>query len=152
LNATGYLFDTNLWIALSFTNHPHHLETQREYASATPLKPAVFCRPTETSFLRLSTTPAILRQYGEDALTNDEALDLLRKYLALPNITIRDEPAGTVPLWHRMAARPTSSPKVWADAYLAAFAIAGRFTFTTFDRGFAAYLPYGLDLRLLPTP
>jgi predicted nucleic acid-binding protein len=60
-----------------------------------------------------------------------------------------DEPPGTVALWHRLAARDTASPKVWMDAYLAAFAITGRLDFVTLDRDFQAYEPHGLKLRLL---
>ena len=35
------------------------------------------------------------------------------------------------------------------DAYLAAFAIAGRLRLITLDRDFKSYVPHGLDLTLL---
>ncbi len=50
-------------------------------------------------------------------------------------------------VWRKLSARETVSPKVWMDAYLAAFAIAGGFRLVTFDRAFLAFK--GLDLELL---
>lgn len=43
----------------------------------------------------------------------------------------------------------TSSPKVWMDAYLAAFAITSGLRFVTFDRDFQKFRTQGLDLVIL---
>lgn len=51
------------------------------------------------------------------------------------------------PLWKELALRETASPKLWMDAYLAAFAIAGRFRMVTTDAAFRQFR--GLDLLLL---
>jgi len=51
----------------------------------------------------------------------------------------REEPVGLVPIWHRLAALPSASPKVWMDAYLAAFATAGDLDMITFDQGFSQF-------------
>ena len=48
-----------------------------------------------------------------------------------------------------LAGLGTASPKVWMDAYLAAFAIAGRLRLVTLDRDFKSYVSHGLDLSLL---
>jgi predicted nucleic acid-binding protein len=40
------------------------------------------------------------------------------------------------------------APKLWSDAYLAAFAIAGGYQLVTFDRGFKQYA--NLTATLLP--
>ena len=50
-----------------------------------------------------------------------------------------------VPLWHRLAARDTASPKVWMDAYLAAFAMNARLRLVTLDQDFKAFEAQGLD-------
>jgi predicted nucleic acid-binding protein len=41
--------------------------------------------------------------------------------------------------WRTFASRETASPKLWMDAYLAAFAITGGFQFVTTDAGFRQY-------------
>jgi predicted nucleic acid-binding protein len=54
-----------------------------------------------------------------------------------------------VALWHRLAKRDTASPKVWMDAYLAAFAISSGLCFVTLDDDFKTYEAQGLDWVLL---
>lgn len=152
MSGSAYLFDTNVWIALAFASHPHHHLAEAAYARVSTNEPAVFCRSTQQSFLRIATTPAVLRQFGAETFTNQDALATLNQFLALPTVAFRDEPVGLVPLWHRLAGRPTASPKVWMDAYLAAFAISGDFIMVTLDHDFESFQPAGLNLLLLRTP
>jgi uncharacterized protein len=142
------LVDTNVWLAASFLRHPHNSPAALAITAA-GTEPLFFCRVVQTSFLRLLTTPALLRQYDAAGFTNRDALDVLRAFLARPQVREMDEPPGTVALWHRLAVRDTASPKVWMDAYLAAFAISGRLEFVTLDRDFQTYEAHGLRLRLL---
>jgi toxin-antitoxin system PIN domain toxin len=145
----GSLFDSNVWIAAIFTTHPLHQEAQTALQDATPAKPAVFCRSTQQSVLRLASTPALLKTYGAEGLTNRDALVVLDDLLALAQVCEREEAPGTVVLWHRLATRDTASPKVWMDAYLAAFAIGGALRFVTLDHDFKSFVAQGLDLVLL---
>jgi len=145
----GTLVDSSVWVAAVFPRHPHHLQAQQELSIATPRAPAVFCRATQQSFLRLITTPQILRAYAAEAMTNRSAWRTFELLRAQPGITARDEPPGSVALWHRLAVGDTASPKVWMDAYLAAFALAGGLDFVTLDRDFKIYEAHGLRLRLL---
>lgn len=143
------LFDTNIWIAAVFTTHPCHHLTQQALQRATPLEPAVFCRATQQSFLRLASTPIIQKTYGAEGLTNRDALVALDALQALPQCSQRDEPPGVFALWRTLATRSTASPKVWMDAYLAAFALAGGLRLVTLDGDFRTFVPQGLDLMLL---
>lgn len=145
----GSLLDSNLWIAALFTAHPFHPEAQALLQAAKPSRPAVFCRSTQQSFLRLASTPTLLKAYGAEGRTNQDASAALKALLALPQICERDEAPGVVPLWRRLAARPTASPKVWMDAYLAAFAITGGLRLVTLDHDFTQYVAAGLDLECL---
>lgn len=145
----GSLVDTSIWLAAVFLHHPAHRLAKAELKKATQRQPAWFCRATQQSFLRLMTTPALLRQYQAEGFTNRDAVavyTLLHTQLAVAEI---DEPTGTVALWHRLATRDTASPKVWMDTYLAAFAIAAGLEFVTLDRDFQTYEAHGLRLRLL---
>ena len=145
----GFLFDTNVWIAAIFTTHPAHKKAQETLREAAPGNPAVFCRSTQQSFLRLASTPVLLRAYGAEGLTNRDALVVLKVLLALPRVCEREEPPGVRALWHRLATRDTASPKVWMDAYLAAFAIGGGLRLVSLDQDLKSFEGQGLNLVLL---
>ncbi|HUG91034.1 MAG TPA: TA system VapC family ribonuclease toxin [Planctomycetaceae bacterium] len=144
-----FLLDTSVWIAQTFDSHPGHAAASGALALATHEQPAVFCRATQQSFLRLASTPTVLQLYGCTGLTNDDALTMLQRLMALSSVAYRDEPEGLVPLWHRFAGRKTASPKVWMDAYIAAFAVAGGLILITLDADFRQFEPAGLKLQLL---
>lgn len=148
----GALFDTNVWLAVVFPTHPFHTHAQLALQAATPTQCAVFCRSTQQSFLRLVSTPILHKTYGAEGLTNRDALKALDALQALSQVAVCDEPPGTVPLWRTLAARDTASPKVWMDAYLAAFAIAGGLRLVTLDQDFKTHVPHGLTLSLLGSP
>lgn len=145
----GPLFDTSVWLAAVFPTHPFHLPARRCLLEATPAAPAIFCRSTQQSFLRLSSTPALLQAYGATGMTHRDALLALGALMTLPLVGDRGEPPGTFALWQRIAVRDSASPKVWMDAYLAAFAISGALRLVSLDRDFGNYTPHGLELDLL---
>lgn len=145
----GSLFDTNVWLAAIFTTHPFHLTARKNLQQATLDDPAVFCRSTQQSFLRLASTPALLKAYGATELTNRDALAALRALLALPQVREREEPPGTPALWHRLASHNSASPKVWMDAYLAAFAISGGLRMVSLDQDFKKFIADGINLVLI---
>ena len=146
-----FLIDTSVWIAQAFSAHPDHAAARAALDPATRDRPAAFCRATEQSFLRLVSTPAVQQRYGMMGITNEDALAMLEKMLALPGVAFRAEPEAIAPLWHELARRRTASPKVWMDAYLAAFAIAAGLTMISLDADFRKYEPMGLSLQLLKT-
>ena len=147
----GCLIDVNIWVATTFERHDHHgLANDFFSLHTSPEHPACLCRATEQAWLRLITTPALHRRYDSSVISNCDAVDLFEKTIALPNVSwIASEPDGQGTLWHQLASLPTASPKVWMDAYLAAFALAGGTNFVTLDHDFKNFLAYGLDLTLL---
>ena len=145
----GYLFDTSAWLAATFEQHSSHSIARRALQQATPTQPAIFCRATQQSFLRLVSTAVLAKTYGVSPLTNRDALAVLDALQAQPQVAWRDEPPGVFALWRTLAALDSASPKVWMDAYLAAFAIAGGLRMVTLDRDFKNFVPQGLDLALL---
>jgi toxin-antitoxin system PIN domain toxin len=146
---SGFLFDANLWVALAFADHPHHQIAVAAYRSATEVRPALFCRATQQTFLRLTSTPAFLRLCNATGLTNRDALAMLERFMASKSVSYREEPSGVAPLWHRLAALDSAAPKIWMDAYLAAFAISGDLQMVTLDHDFKAFESHGLQLQLL---
>lgn len=142
------LCDSNVWLALVLSEHTHHsaarewLETVKEPGSL------LFCRATQQAVLRLLTTSSVLGLFGNPPLTNHEAWSVYEALLADDRIIYReDEPAGLEPQWKEFALRSTASPKLWMDAYLAAFARAGRYRMVTTDEAFRQFK--GLDLLVL---
>lgn len=143
------LFDSNVWLALTFSAHPHHALAKKTFAAATSERPACFCRATQQSFLRLATTPALLKAYGAEGFTNKDAVYLLATLGKLPAVGFLEEPPGLQSRWLELADLPSASPKVWMDAYLASLAILHKAEFVTLDRDFKNFEMLGLELRLL---
>ena len=145
----AYLVDTSVWIALTFATHSHHAAAKAAYRAVSAVQPAVFCRATEQSFLRISTTPRVLSHYSVGAYTNQDAIDSLQRFLASTQVVYWNEPAGIEAVWLKLATRNTAAPKIWMDAYLAAFAIAGNLQLMTLDQDFKSFVSQGLNLVLI---
>jgi toxin-antitoxin system PIN domain toxin len=145
----GFLFDSNCWLAIAHEFHGGHDAALRAITAATAEHPACFCRSTEQSVLRLLSTAAIQATYQSPPITNEGAIRLLNEWQAEPNVAFIDEPPGTRDLWLLLVNRNTASPKLWMDAYLAAFAISGSLRFVTTDKAFRQFESHGLDLQLL---
>jgi toxin-antitoxin system PIN domain toxin len=143
------LYDANLWVALAFAAHPHHGIASRHFKARDSAQPAAFCRVTQQAFLRLVSSPLIQRTYASLPITNATAWSKCQDLLALPQILWLDEQVGFEALWQRLAAIPSASPKVWMDAYLAAFAIRHDVEFVTLDRDFKNFENDGLKLQML---
>ncbi len=56
-----------------------------------------------------------------------------------PRVVFSEEPADLETFWRQYTRRRSFSPKVWNDAYLAAFARAADFTLVSLDQGFKQY-------------
>ncbi len=142
------LCDSNVWLALALSRHLHHaaarewLETIAEPASV------LLCRATQQTFLRLLTNASVMRPYGNPPLTNRQAWSAYEALLSDGRIAFRaEEPAGVQSLWREFAVRNSASPRLWMDAYLAAFALAAGCQLVTTDTAFRQFRD--LDLVVL---
>ncbi len=141
------LADSNFWLALALSGHSLHKSAATWLADQSPKDPVAFCRSTQQSFLRLLSTSAVLSPYGIPPLTNADAWRAYEGLLADRRIAFAHEPPGLELRWKALAARTSSSPKLWMDAYLAAFAIAGGHKLITTDMAFKQFK--GLDVVIL---
>ena len=145
-----YICDSNVWLSLALSAHVHHHATRSWLDSTAEPLSALFCRATQQSLLRLLTTAAVLAPYGNPPLTNRQAWQIYQTFAADDRIGLVDEePAGVEQVWVELASTATASPKLWMDAYLAAFARSGGYTLVTTDAAFTQFPD--LDLRLLTT-
>jgi len=141
------LADSNVWLALALSKHEFHGVVRDWFARQKPPQAVVFCRSTQQSFLRLLTTDAVLAPYGIPPLGNKAAWSAYEGFLADERISWVAEPRGLDSHWKKLAGGSKASPKLWMDAYLAAFAIAAGHQLVTTDKAFKQF--NGLDLVLL---
>lgn len=141
-----HLCDSNVFLALSVEQHVHHSLAATWFGALTAADTALFCRATRISFLRLLT-----QKIAPDfvPLTNREAWAVLDQLMADDATGFEAEPHGLDVIWCQLADGAFSSPKLWMDAYLAAFAITGGLRMVTLDKDFRNFESHGLDLLLL---
>ena len=140
------LVDTSVWVALVLDAHIFSAVARQWIAEVPPPKELAICRAIQQSLLRLWTTAAVFPPH-ERPMTNAQAWAAYHALVADERVSFAEEPAGVEAVWERLASRRSASPKLWTDAYLAAFAIAGGYQFVTTDRGFRQH--EGLDLLVL---
>ena len=135
MKKTLLLPDVNVWLAMTFDSHIHHPSAKTWFDGLTN-ELLFFCRMTQQGFLRLATN---LKVVGTHALTLTEAWQKYDIYLNDPRIGPVGEPPNIESQWRGFTQGSTFSPKVWNDAYLAAFSVAGTYELVTFDTGFGRY-------------
>lgn len=139
--------DVNIWLALALSGHSHH-KAVRTWLDGQMVPASIFfCRATQQGLVRLLTTAEVLAGYGIPALTNREAWEAVESFMADDRVAFADEPAGVEDAWKALAIRDTHSPKLWMDAWLAAFALRAGFQMITTDKAFSQFK--GLELLVV---
>jgi uncharacterized protein len=142
------LCDANVWLALTLSGHVHQRAAGAWFDGIAEPESVLFCRATQQAYLRLLTNSAVLAPYGLPPLSNEAAWSAYEAIHGDERVTLRiDEPSGLERRWRRLAARPSASPKLWMDTYLAAFAMASGYRMVTTDTAFRQF--DGLDLMVL---
>ncbi|MEI8081192.1 MAG: TA system VapC family ribonuclease toxin [Actinomycetes bacterium] len=139
--------DVNIWLALALSEHTHHQAARAWLDAEAEVASLCFCRATQQGVVRLLTTAEVLASYGNPPLTNRQAWGVMESFMEDERITFANEPEGLEEIWKTLAVRDTNSPKLWMDAYLAAFALRSGFQIVTTDKAFAQF--HGLDLLVL---
>jgi len=129
MNTLNFL-DANVWLALLWGRHIHS-ERAQEWLEKYPEEKFFFWRFTQLTVLRLLTSAAVM---GNDVRKMTEAWELWDKVCAHDRVAYLSEPEALEPEFRRQSRLGTSSPKVWADSYLLAFATEAGLKLVTFDR------------------
>ena len=136
------LCDANLVLALVYERHTHHrqailwLDTRRA-------REAILCRMVQLALLRLLTNSTVMQ---EDTCNHHRAWQIWDTLLTDERFLFLEEP-GNIGNYFRFYTRAdTSSPKLWQDAYLAAFSRSAAIQIATFDRGFQRFADLSLIL------
>ena len=137
--SNSFLFpDINVWLALSYERHVHCPVARKWFEDLGADARLCFCRFTQIGLLRLLTTEALM---GAEVLSQVEAWRVYDRWLADERILFMDEPALMEMSFRALSQQKSSSPKDWADAYLAAFAAIAGVRLVTFDQAFRAKTP-----------
>lgn len=84
-----------------------------------------------------------------DVCTGQQSWVIYRKLMTDRRFTYSDEPANLDGKLFALTASSQCTPKLWQDAYFAAFALAAGFKMVTFDQGFRTFA--GLAASILGT-
>lgn len=136
MSVTPILADISLMLPLVYEGHEHH-KTADAWFEGAVRDQVIICRYVQQGLLRLLNNPASMAQ---DVFTTKECWRLWRKLLSDERIRFTpSEPAGLDPLFERYTIGRNYTPKLWMDAYLAAYAKAAGFCLATFDKGFRQF-------------
>ena len=131
--AVPALCDVNVLLALATDRHTSHPAAVR-WLDGVPVGGAMICRIAQTGLLRLLNNPAVMR---EDVLDTDACWDLWHELLEDERIRFTStEPRGLDAMFERFTRGRSCTPRLWTDAYLAAYAQASSLVLVTCDRGF----------------
>ena len=125
--------DVNVWLALILDHHLHRASALSWWNSLETGRVG-FLRLTQMSVLRLLTTTAAM---DGKPLTLAEAWQTYDRLFEDDRVVFLSEPAGLEDNFRRLSMRKAASSKVWADAYLVAFASCQGGQLITFDRALA---------------
>ncbi len=126
--------DVNVWVALNFEMHAHHATAKRWYEATPPSANLVFCRQTQLGLFRILTTSAVM---GQEVLTQQGCWQIYDRWISTGQVAWADEPRDLEIALRALTAGAAASPKVWMDAYLAAFAEGAGLTLVTLDKALA---------------
>ena len=121
--------DVNVWLALILEHHVHRTSALKWWKNTDGT--IAFTRLTQLGTLRLLTTAAAMDRHP---VTMGQAWQAYDRLFQDERISLYPEPAGFEMRFRRLSQSPAASPKVWADAYLVAFAEGHRGRLVTFDR------------------
>lgn len=126
--------DVNVWLALTHDRHEHHT-VAADWLQSLRDAGLFFCRFTQLGLLRLLTNERVM---AEDVMSQREAWSVYRRWLDDERIEFLHEPENEnlERTFQQLSTRSQPSTKLWADAYLAAFAQVSNLTMVTFDQAF----------------
>ena len=134
MNTLNFL-DANVWLALLWSRHSYS-EKARLWFEQAAEEQFLFCRFTQLTVLRLLTTEKIM---GDDTRTMSQAWNLWDRVWADSRIAFVPEPDDLEGEFRSRSRLSSASPKVWADAYLLAFAAVAGLKLVTFDRALKSH-------------
>lgn len=138
----GALVDVNVLVALMHARHVHSAPAVRWLARLDEPGAVAVCRVAQMGVLRILTNPSVMKDEVKSA---SEFWDGWERLIEDERFALVGEPAGLQNAWRTLTAALPRGKPAETDCYLAAFAIAGRRSLVSFDRGLRRFA--GLDLK-----
>ncbi|MGA9060595.1 MAG: TA system VapC family ribonuclease toxin [Terracidiphilus sp.] len=126
--------DVNVWLALNYEKHIHNRVVVEWYETLVHATIFVFCRHTQMGLFRVLSMEPVMKQ---DSMSQAQCWEVYDHWIDSGLAFVAQEPPGLESCMRERTQEKLVSPKVWADAYLGAFAEAGNLTLVTFDRALA---------------
>lgn len=138
------LCDVNVLLALVYGRHEHHALAARWLDTTDREADVIVCRQTQLGLLRLLSTRAVM---GDDVMDSPRCWAIFDVMMADQRFAFMREPREIEPHFRHAMRGAKYAPRLWQDAFLAAFAIAAGLQLVTFDAAFRQFRK--LDLNLL---
>lgn len=123
--------DVNVWVALASPTHQFHASARTYWETQGPGGVA-FCRVTMMGMLRLITDPKVMNGVP---FSIPEAWEVYQTFRSFPEVQFFAESPELEAYFRSLE----FSHKLWTDAYLAAFAMAGGYRIVSFDTDFGRF-------------
>jgi hypothetical protein len=130
------LCDVNMLLALCYDGHAQHRSAMDWLGEVTTLAHVIVCRNTQLGLLRLINNPAVMLADVRDTRAAWRVYDAM---MTDDRFSFLGEPSRLDDVLRTLTTAQNFSPKLWADAYLAAFAISANLDLVTFDQAFKQF-------------
>ena len=137
----GALVDVNVLVALMHARHVHSAAAVRWLAGQNEPGVVAVCRVSQMGALRILTHTSAMKDEVKSA---SEFWDGWNRVMEDDRFALVGEPVGLETAWRALTGALPRGMPAETDGYLAAFAIAGKLSLVSFDRGLRRFP--GLDL------
>lgn len=137
-----YLCDVNFLLSV-ITDRHKGFSASTSWLSGKPRRSLGLCRLSQLSLLRLLSNKSVM---GEDVCTQKSAWNVWDTLLSDSRFTFCAEPPKLDSRLRLLTSGRQITPKLWNDAYLAAFALGASCRLVTFDKGFTQFSELEIDL------
>ncbi len=127
--------DLNVWLALIWPDHSHHLQAVH-YWEQQAADQVLFCTVTALGLVRLVCQPKLMGVAVKNAAEASALLDALRQQ---PGVQLAEPEHNGWEVFHQLLRGGALPARLCIDAHLAALAIANGWRLVSFDRDFERF-------------
>ncbi len=138
------LCDVSFLLPLCYAQHEHHLVAKSDLETVSSKGELAVCRNSQLGLLRLLSNRVVMQS---SVCTTDQAWSVYDTLMSDDRFCFQGEPTGVETKLRELTRGLPFSPKLWQDAYLAAFAVRAGMRLVTFDAGFRRFK--GLECSIL---